>query len=852
MKWLIFCLAAAPLAAETLVLEDSACRLSWEESSQGWQLVEVALKTAAGEINAPASSGAQSVIFSAEEPSQESRPFYLSKNDRPFPEPIYRYNIAKWQQATTPVALNEAGEHWSFWPATADLMPDGSLHTRATSDQATVTTHWQLDPSFPGDVVVTQTLTARRSGYFSQSTPTLFTAKPDQLAWATVPGYFQGDTVNENLVESLVYGHGLPALPVLARERGTSSLTSIQTVKNGLTLAVTAAPGTAADPWPQDRAQRAIWKLGLSHRNRQGALAPTLYHPVLGEEGSFLKTGESVTFTFRYSLSDGDWYRALQHVARDIYRLPDFLELKQPQTSLSERLIELHEYVVDDETSMWRTEEFGGLKIGAQAYLGGVVRSDRDAMKNSDYGAMWMLANLTQDPRLTEDRLPFARNFKLAQQQIEGGFFQGAALGQYFLSKSRRFTEEWGDYIEPVALTYYMLLDLGNILLITPGDAELRDRVRLAADRLLAWQHEDGHWEVAYDHETEQPLFTATPDYRPTFYGLLVAYRLLGDERYLKGAEQGAQWLIEHAVAHGRFLGVCGDNRFAPDFATAQIAQGLLDLYELTANEDYLQAAIQTARFYTTAIFTHPRATTVTKEVKGEEVPDWAINQTGLSFEHGGSIGSAATEGPILLASHAGLFIRMAEITGDTYLVELARAATLARDAFVNKETQVASYYWVAMNRGAGPYPHHGWWQIGWITDYLISEASYRTHGAVRFPRGFMTPKVGPHACYGFAPGEIFGQPAQLAWLDLDIGNAAVDYVAAEAPDGSCSYVILLNQSPQVQEVKADLPQQLKTKKGLDLQHVTILDSTNPPEPAERSLRLPAWGARIVRLDWER
>ncbi|KAF0094894.1 MAG: hypothetical protein E1N59_1322 [Puniceicoccaceae bacterium 5H] len=845
-------LCISPLWAASYALEDSACHLEWQETPDGWRLDAIELKTVDGPLAVAHPSGAHTVLFAPEAPSQASPDFYLPGQDTPFPDPIYRYNVQKWHEATTPVALNEAGEAWTFLPSEAELTPDGSLRLHESGPHAEVETQWRLDPSFPGDLIVTQTLTARKAGYYSLATPELLTATEDQLAWAVVPGYFQGHRFNDNLVLSLVYGHGLPRRPVLARERGTSTLASILTLQSGLTLSVSAAPGTAADPWPDDHARRSTWRLGLSHLDRQGALSPTLYHPVLGEDGSWLEAGESTTFTARYSLRRDDWYAALKHVARDVYRVPDFLELKQPHTSLSERLVALHDYVVDDATSMWRTETFEGVEIGAQAYLGGVVGSDKDAMKNSDYGAMWMLAALTQDPRLTEDRLPYARNFKLVQQQQAPGFFEGAARGQYYLSQSRRFTEEWGDYVEPVGLTYYMMLDLGNILLFSPDDAELRARLRLGAERLLEWQYADGHWEVAYDHTTHAPRFTATPDYRPTFYGLLVAYRILVDERYLQAAEKGAHWLMQHAVAEGRFLGVCGDNRFAPDFATAQIAQALLDLHELTGQQAYLDAAIQTARFYTTAVFTHPRATTATKHVKGTAQPDWAINQTGLSFEHGGSIGSAGTEGPILLASHAGLFIRIAQLTGDRYFAELARAATLARDAFVNPDTQVASYYWKAMNRGAGPYPHHGWWQIGWITDYLISEADYRSAGAVHFPRGFMTPKVGPHACYGFAPGEIAGEPAQLAWATLDTGDAAVDYLVAHATDLSRTYLVLLNDADQPREARLRFEaNQLAPQPGMTLRQIVQLDAARETPIQNAQVRLPAYGIAILALDFD-
>ena len=239
----------------------------------------------------------------------------------------------------------------------------------------------------------------------------------------------------------------------------------------------------------------------------------------------------------------------------------------------------MHRYVIEDSTSLWRTEQFEGYEIGAQAYLGGVLGFYKDAMKNSDYGAMWMLTTIAHDSVLRRTRLPYARNFKLTQQQQTPGFFQGAAVGQYYLSKRAQFTEEWGLYVEPIGLTYYIMLDLGNILLFRPDDDTLRENLRLGAEKLLDWQHADGHWEVAYDRASHAPRFTRLQDLRPTFYGLLVAYRILGDERYLDAARRGADWFVENATERGHFLGVCGDLRFVPDFATGQSVQALLDLF---------------------------------------------------------------------------------------------------------------------------------------------------------------------------------------------------------------------------------------------------------------------------------
>ncbi|WP_431210115.1 hypothetical protein ACQ86N_29195 [Puia sp. P3] len=58
--------------------------------------------------------------------------------------------------------------------------------------------------------------------------------------------------------------------------------------------------------------------------------------------------------------------------------------------------------------------------------------------------------------------------------------------------------------------------------------------------------------------------------------------------------------------------------------------------------------------------------------------------------------------GPIALCSHAGLFIRLAGLTHDDLFAEMARAAAIGRDGFVDSATSVASYYWNTMNRGRG------------------------------------------------------------------------------------------------------------------------------------------------------
>lgn len=786
-------------SSKPLVLESQSVKMRWENSAQGWQLKMLSVKKGQKWTNIKVPSGENTLLYTAEKPSDKPEQVLKSITGEEFPGPKYHYQSKWWAESISPVSLNTAGKAVHFFAKKGQQISENTLTFEHETEAAKVTTEWSIDPKFSTDIIVKQTLTPKTAGYFSLATPTVASVSEADMAWASVPGYFQGNYIQPNFALAYAYGHGVPALPAVYRERSASTLSPLVTSKNGITISVIPDPALCRDPWKKDQNTHQNWNIGLSHKNRRSQLSPTLYYPVLGEPKSALKAGQVVTYSFRYSLIDGDWFRAINHAAYDIYQLKETLALRQSKQSLTDRIQKMHHYLTDPKTSLWNIEEYQGLQIGAQSYLGGVVGSNKDAMKNSDYGAMWMLAKATNDSLLTKNVLPYALNFKVMQQIFDEGFFKGALAGQYYLAKSKRFTEEWGEVVEPIAVTYYTMLDIGNILLFEPNNHPLKERLRAGAEWLLNNQKPNGSWVVAYDRKTEQEAFKDIQDVRPTFYGLLVAYRMLKEPKYLVAAQKGADWFVKNAVKTGSFLGVCGDARYAPDFATAQAAQALLDLYDITNDAKYKNAAITAAKVYTASIYTHPIPNRSLKTINGTQREDWEISQAGLSFEHGGIFGSSNTHGPIQLASHAGLFIRMYQLTKEPIFADMARSAAWGRDAFVDAKTSVASYYWNAMSRGAGPYPHHAWWQIGWLTDYLMSEAELRSGGQVKFPRGFVTPKVGPHQSYGFAPGIINGQKA---WLKIDedlvqIDNPTVDYLLAESEKKDTLFVILLNNRLQ-------------------------------------------------------
>lgn len=776
-------------------LKSKNLELIWHSSSKASTLSKINYKMNGKNVSVGNPSGAFTFLYNKTKPASEPAPIIKTNTGQIFPGADYKHLQGSWNQALSPASLNAEGEAFSLSPVSLEVR--GNIANMIVeNDHAKIRSEWNVkDYDGGSDLHIRMILIAKKDGYYSMATPAIVTTDQKDIKWATIPGYFQGVKVQKDLVLSYGYGEGIPGKPIVFRERTASTLTAILSRKDGITISATSDPGYGRDPWAYDHNTHKDWKLGLSIMNRQHEWTPTLYYPVLGEQNSYLKKGDMLVFSYHFCFTDKGWFAALKHSINTIYQFPEGLALRQNKQSLTNRLWNIEKYVTDDSTSMWRTENYHGLEIGGQAYLGGVVGSDHDAMKNSDYGAMWMLSTIMDDPVLKQTRLPYARNFKLTQQQTDTGFFQGAAIGQYYLSKSKKFTEEWGEFVEPIGLTYYSMLDIGNILLFQPHDSKLLQRLKLGADLLLRWQHPNGSWEVAYDRHTDEPIFLDLKDFRPTFYGLLVAYRILKNPKYLAAAKKGADWYLKEGIDKGRSLGVCGDARYAPDFALGQTAQAYLDLYDFTKDKKYQDGAIKAAKIYVSSIYTHPIPSEKIKLVNGKKKYDWEIAQAGLSFEHGGTLGSANGAGPILLASHTGMFVRMFELTHDSVFLNMARSAAIGRDAFVDSATSVASYYWVTMNKGAGPFPHHAWWQAGWIMDYLLSEIHLRSKGAITFPRGFVTPKVGPHQSYGFAPGKVYGQPADLKLYRglVQCDNPNMECITAVDKKQKKIYIFFLN-----------------------------------------------------------
>jgi len=800
--------AESPKTAEpapSIRIASSALALDWTKKPEGWALGKIT----AGGISLTDPQGFTNILFSVKKPSAGE------------------------------VERDAAGENSTFHFSEATRLSETGVRFRHSLPVADVESVWETDAEYPTDIRVTMKLTAKSDGFYSIASPTLATLRREDLEWGMIPGNWYGRELESNMKLAGQYSQGIPSLPLLANEKNTGTLCPLLTGKNGVTFAAIPEPGTSADPWKNDAYSRKTTRIGMSLMNRHNQLTPVLYSPILGEDGSELKKGQTIEFRFRYSIHAGDWFTVFNHAVNHIYRLPSLLDIQQNRFSLTDRVDRMLHFLDDDKRAHWNTWKVHGYEVGATGN------------KNADSGTMCMIARNANDSAM-QRRMQFMRNFKLAQQQTTPGPFRGAALGEY--GDENGFRSEVGKWIEPLFTTYYTMIDMGNMLLFDPTDAELKERMRLGADKLMEWQHADGSWDVGYNVLDRELAFPDLIDYRPTWYGLLIAHRILGDVKFLDAAKKGADWQLINGVKHARFLGVCGDTRNVWDFATAQTAQAYMDLFNITKDERYRAAGIECARIYTTSIFTHPIANDAVKKVNGREFKDWEISQAGLGVEH--IRGTAATRGPILLTSYAGLFVRMFEETKEPMFLTMARAAARGRQAFVGEQTGVSVYYWDSLPnvaRDQDKFPWHAFWQIGWITDYLLSEAHLRSNGKIAFPSGFMTPKVGPHRTFGFSPGTIFGHAANLVFRKgmMRCDNTDMEFVTALSEDNNTLYLLAVNQSPQEESGNLTIDFS-KLSSGAKWTREEVLQGNAPTvnrNEGSLKLTLPAWGLHVFALE---
>ena len=186
-----------------------------------------------------------------------------------------------------------------------------------------------------------------------------------------------------------------------------------------------------------------------------------------------------------------------------------------------------------------------------------------------------------------------------------------------------------------------------------------------AADWLLSKQYPDGSWDKAFDNEgtpiDSGRLLTSNP-----IRFLSSLYEVTRKETYRTAALKAGEYCLREIHTPYRYVGSVIDNPYVLDRESGQKAlEAFLSLYDLTQEQRWLDAAVQAAYYMATYIYTWniPRP-------EGATAMSWDDRKTtaGITIIATGHSGADAGG-----AYNAYEYFRLYELTGDPYLLEIAR-----------------------------------------------------------------------------------------------------------------------------------------------------------------------------------
>lgn len=548
-------------------------------------------------------------------------------------------------------------------------------------------------------------------------------------------------------------------------------------------------------PFPETKGNSLF---GLSLRNQHGDAQPMLFAPLLGGEGSYMTEGEEYSFSCNYLLVSGDWIEGSNYILSKLFYYKN--ERKNAAYSLNQTLENMIDFAMNDRFSGWE-EEYkafnyhfdapGTVKmVSALHPLSlSVLTGDTDIYKKR---ALPLIEYV-----MSREKFLFA--IDTAQKMQNPSFrLKGPAAEIGELAGLYLFTHKQNPVFRQEALRIFGTPRMLNLETVSAGNS---------------WK-----------------------DY-------LALYRITGNPEILLKVEQGATEYIADYIEQfpSDFTSNSGlidrQAAFQTDFSTNIF--DLYELYELTKNTHYLDAAYIGARHLLLWKRSNPvvpdSLITVNKggRVEGifpgrrEGVVDhnfvkrdvasyvsenkleaWRTSLNGLYPEQHGTYAF----GPVMLAHHAAWFLRIALLKNDKILADAAYNAIIGRygnfpgyyftsfhtDIYQKADYPLHEYYDIKYN---AIFYNHVWPHIALLTDFLISDAFYRSGGKIDFPSvyapgyAFLASKV-----YGGEPGKIFDETHITPWLPsnaLTSSGNAFNHIFGIGDNAL--YLILINTSPQTE-----------------------------------------------------
>lgn len=308
-----------------------------------------------------------------------------------------------------------------------------------------------------------------------------------------------------------------------------------------------------------------------------------------------------------------------------------------------------------------------------------------------------------------------------------------------------------------------------------------------------------------------------------TWQNIMYLYKATGDKSLLAKATREADAYLKNLdESKDKFT---GSKFFWTTFTNDFI--GLYQLYEITGNKKYLDAAHEGARYYTMFTWMTPKIpdslVTVNKGGKApvywylqgkghkpmfypeEKVPAWRLSEMGLTSE---SSGTSAGHRAIFMANYAPWMLKIGYYTHDAFLQQVAKAAIIGRyrsfpgyhintartDAYEKLDFPLHNFMDLSVNSF---HYNHILPMASMLVDYLVSDAFVRSDGKINFPAEYAEGYAYlQNDLYGSKPGNFYNDKDVQLWMPahlLKTSNIELNYITGRK--GHDLYIALMNQS---------------------------------------------------------
>jgi hypothetical protein len=519
-----------------------------------------------------------------------------------------------------------------------------------------------------------------------------------------------------------------------------------------VSLAVTGDMDQIPFEWPH--LTNATYAFGL--KNHRGKVQPCLFQPVLGLDDSKMKKGDTLEAAWNVLAWEGDWTGAFEYASSHLFQVTDY---REPwKTSLSDAILNMFDLMADETPGGWDPNLRGRWNIESRATVSqaaplmelSVALLTRDETYYEKYALPSIEFTLsrpfTHFSKSMHEEETWLREFML-DMTVPSNFFDSA-----YWQGVHALLGEANPWMTGLARETVQLEGRGNsapdwsrllaLYRLDPAGEKL-DEVRAAADAFI-----------------EKEIFgRKTGEFVSHFYNLVTApywfdlvdlYEETGDEKYLEAARAGA------------FLTMAGQ------FSIPATIDGPATIHE-DFHERFKDLKAWTPWFKGPEHFALGWPVTPDNALKEESVPAWLVSRVGFSFEGPGTHQGGGKKGRgvnnIQLSCWAPDLLRVAHHTGRPIF------RTYARNTTVGRWANWPGYY---MSRFTDTthdprYPYEGpdvtslyWHQLpahtAYAMEYLVAEAETRSDYRIRLPwvrqQGYvwMTNRI-----YGMPGGEIFG-----------------------------------------------------------------------------------------------